>query len=100
MHGFLPTNKADLDARGWDAVDIVIVSGDAHVDHPSFGPILIAVWGVARFHAVSAGSAMRNRQQAARMAGLNDVSRLIASKPEIDEGLERRCHRAGDRQDI
>ncbi len=39
---FLPTTRADLDARGWDAVDIVIVSGDAHVDHPAFGPILIA----------------------------------------------------------
>ncbi|MBS1152710.1 MAG: Radical domain protein, partial [Myxococcaceae bacterium] len=42
MNGFLPTTRADLDARGWDAVDIVIVSGDAYVDHPSFGPILIA----------------------------------------------------------
>lgn len=41
-HPFLPTCRADLDARGWDAVDIVIVSGDAYVDHPSFGPVLIA----------------------------------------------------------
>ena len=32
---------ADLDARGWDAVDIVIVSGDAYVDHAAFGPVLI-----------------------------------------------------------
>jgi radical SAM superfamily enzyme YgiQ (UPF0313 family) len=39
---FLPTTRADLDARGWDAVDIVIVSGDAYVDHPAFGPVLIA----------------------------------------------------------
>jgi uncharacterized radical SAM protein YgiQ len=39
---FLPTSKADLDARGWDAVDVVIVSGDAYVDHPAFGPVLIA----------------------------------------------------------
>ncbi len=39
---FLPTCRADLDARGWDAVDIVIVTGDAYVDHPAFGPILIA----------------------------------------------------------
>ncbi|MEZ4472862.1 MAG: YgiQ family radical SAM protein [bacterium] len=41
-HPFLPTTRADLDARGWDAVDIVIVSGDAYVDHPAFGPVLIA----------------------------------------------------------
>lgn len=39
---FLPTTRADLDARGWDQVDIVIVSGDAYVDHPAFGPPLIA----------------------------------------------------------
>jgi uncharacterized radical SAM protein YgiQ len=39
---FLPTCRADLDARGWDQVDIVIVSGDAYVDHPAFGPVLIA----------------------------------------------------------
>ncbi len=39
---FLPTCRADLDARGWDAVDVVIVSGDAYVDHPAFGPVLIA----------------------------------------------------------
>ena len=40
-HRFLPMCRADLDARGWDAVDIVIVSGDAYVDHPAFGPVLI-----------------------------------------------------------
>src|SRR5207302_1872032 len=39
---FLPVSRADLDARGWDAVDVVIVSGDAYVDHPAFGPVLIA----------------------------------------------------------
>jgi len=41
-HPFLPTCRADLDARGWDEVDIVIVSGDAHVDHAAFGPVPIA----------------------------------------------------------
>ena len=41
-HPFLPTCRADLDERGWDEVDIVIVSGDASVDHPAFGPVLIA----------------------------------------------------------
>jgi uncharacterized radical SAM protein YgiQ len=39
---FLPVNRADLEARGWDHVDIVIVTGDAYVDHPAFGPVLIA----------------------------------------------------------
>jgi radical SAM superfamily enzyme YgiQ (UPF0313 family) len=39
---FLPTSRADLEARGWTELDIVIVSGDAYVDHPAFGPVLIA----------------------------------------------------------
>jgi len=39
---FLPTSRADLDARGWSQLDIVIVTGDAYVDHPAFGPVLIA----------------------------------------------------------
>lgn len=38
---FLPTCAADLEARGWDSIDILIVSGDAYVDHPAFGPVLI-----------------------------------------------------------
>src|SRR3954452_11767976 len=41
-HPFLPTTLAEVRARGWDAVDVVIVTGDAYVDHPSFGPVLIA----------------------------------------------------------
>ncbi len=39
---FLPTTLAEVHARGWDQLDIVIVSGDAYVDHPAFGPVLIA----------------------------------------------------------
>ncbi len=39
---FLPTTQDDLDARGWDALDVLIVTGDAYVDHPAFGPVLIA----------------------------------------------------------
>ncbi|MDQ3263429.1 MAG: YgiQ family radical SAM protein [Myxococcota bacterium] len=39
---FLPVCRADLDARGWDQLDIIIVTGDAYVDHPAFGPPLIA----------------------------------------------------------
>ena len=32
----LPATRAEMDRRGWDAVDIVLVSGDAYVDHPAF----------------------------------------------------------------
>ena len=41
-HPFLPTTMAEVKARGWDALDVVLVSGDAYVDHPAFGPVLIA----------------------------------------------------------
>ncbi|HYI02927.1 YgiQ family radical SAM protein [Hyalangium sp.] len=41
-HPFLPTTRADMQARGWEQLDIIIVSGDAYVDHPAFGPVLIA----------------------------------------------------------
>ena len=38
---FLPTTRAEMDALGWDSCDIVIVTGDAYVDHPSFGMAVI-----------------------------------------------------------
>jgi uncharacterized radical SAM protein YgiQ len=41
-HPFLPTTRADMEARGWQELDVIIVSGDAYVDHPAFGPPLIA----------------------------------------------------------
>jgi uncharacterized radical SAM protein YgiQ len=37
----LPTSRAEMDALGWDACDVVLVSGDAYVDHPSFGTALV-----------------------------------------------------------
>jgi uncharacterized radical SAM protein YgiQ len=42
LRGFLPTTRAEMEARGWDELDILIVSGDAYVDHPAFGAVLIA----------------------------------------------------------
>jgi uncharacterized radical SAM protein YgiQ len=38
---FLPTSRAEMDALGWDCCDIIIVTGDAYVDHPSFGMAVI-----------------------------------------------------------
>ena len=34
---YLPMSRAEMDALGWDACDVIIVTGDAYVDHPSFG---------------------------------------------------------------
>jgi uncharacterized radical SAM protein YgiQ len=38
---FLPTTADEMDALGWDSCDIVIVTGDAYVDHPSFGMAIV-----------------------------------------------------------
>ena len=38
---FLPMSRAEMDLLGWDSCDVIIVSGDAYVDHPSFGMAVI-----------------------------------------------------------
>lgn len=39
---FLPVTKEDMKTRGWDEADFVFVTGDAYVDHPTFGPALLS----------------------------------------------------------
>ncbi|MHC1789480.1 YgiQ family radical SAM protein [Solidesulfovibrio sp.] len=41
---FLPMTRAEMDRLGWDSLDILLVSGDAYVDHPSFGAPLLGRW--------------------------------------------------------
>ena len=38
---FLPMSRAEMTVLGWDACDVVLVTGDAYVDHPSFGMAII-----------------------------------------------------------
>lgn len=38
---FLPTTKKEVEARGWDAVDVILFTGDAYIDHPSFGAAVV-----------------------------------------------------------
>jgi uncharacterized radical SAM protein YgiQ len=38
---FLPTSRQEMDALGWDSCDVIVVTGDAYVDHPSFGMAVI-----------------------------------------------------------
>ena len=42
MNGFLPISKQDMTDRGWYYCDFLIVTGDAYVDHPSFGTAIIS----------------------------------------------------------
>ena len=47
---FLPMSRAEMDELGWDSCDIVIVCGDAYVDHPSFGMAVIGrLWEAQGF---------------------------------------------------
>ncbi|WP_027185477.1 YgiQ family radical SAM protein [Desulfovibrio inopinatus] len=41
---FLPMTRDEMDALGWDELDVLLVSGDAYVDHPSFGVPLLGRW--------------------------------------------------------
>ncbi len=42
MTGFLPINQAEMKERSWDYVDFALITGDAYVDHPSFGAAIIS----------------------------------------------------------
>ncbi|GAB4198139.1 MAG: YgiQ family radical SAM protein [Sandaracinaceae bacterium] len=49
---FLPTTREEMAARGWDELDVLIVNGDAYVDHPAFGGALIGRFLEARGYRV------------------------------------------------
>ena len=38
---FLPMSKSEMDALGWDSCDVILITGDAYIDHPSFGMALV-----------------------------------------------------------
>ena len=44
---FLPMSRAEMQALGWKELDVLLVNGDAYVDHPAFGPVLLGRWLVA-----------------------------------------------------
>jgi uncharacterized radical SAM protein YgiQ len=41
---FLPMSRGQMHRRGWDRADVILITGDAYVDHPSFGVALIGRW--------------------------------------------------------
>lgn len=41
LKAYLPTTRKELQLRGWDEVDVILFSGDAYIDHPSFGSAVI-----------------------------------------------------------
>lgn len=41
LSDWLPTTNKEVKIRGWEALDVILFSGDAYVDHPTFGPAVI-----------------------------------------------------------
>jgi uncharacterized radical SAM protein YgiQ len=69
LTAFLPTTRDEMNARGWDELDVLIVTGDAYVDHPAFGPVLIARFLAGRGYRVGVVAQPRwtNVEDIARM---------------------------------
>lgn len=42
LTSFIPTSRNEMDARGWEELDVLFISGDAYIDHPAFGTPLLA----------------------------------------------------------
>jgi uncharacterized radical SAM protein YgiQ len=66
---FLPTTREEMRARGWDQLDVLLINGDAYVDHPAFGAALIGRFLEARGFKVGIVSqpAWRNIEDIARL---------------------------------
>ena len=78
LTAFLPTTREEMAARGWDVLDVLVVTGDAYVDHPAFGPVL-----VARF---LAGRGLRVGIVAQpRWTGVEDIARM--GRPRLFVGV-------------
>ena len=67
---FLPTTRAEMDELGWDSCDVILVTGDAYVDHPSFGMAIVG-------RAARGAGLPRRHHRAARLAQRRRRSRAL-----------------------
>ena len=65
MNHFLPVTEQEMKDRGWEQVDFVYVTGDAYIDHPSFGPAIISRLLESRGYRVG----MIGKRRASRCSG-------------------------------
>ena len=75
---FLPTTRAEMEALGWDQCDVIIVTGDAYVDHPSFGMAVIGRVLEAQ-HTHKAPRAAVRRLGARAASGAQRCTRLLSA---------------------
>lgn len=67
---WLPTTKKEMEIRGWDCLDVILFSGDAYVDHPSFGAAVI--WAYTRSRRAACGDCSATRL-ARRLSGFQEI---------------------------
>lgn len=79
----LPMCRAHMDALGWNALDILLVSGDAYVDHPSFGVPLLGRWLVA--HGFRTGIVAQPRWDGTGDEALADITSM--GRPRLFAGV-------------
>ena len=72
---FLPTTRAEMDALGWDSLDVLLVTGDAYVDHPSFGVPLLGRWLVAHGYRVGVVAQPRWKNDEEALSDMNRMGR-------------------------
>jgi uncharacterized radical SAM protein YgiQ len=78
LKAFLPTTREEMQARGWAELDVLIVTGDAYVDHPAFGPVLVARFLAGRGYRVGIVAQPR-------WTGVEDIARM--GRPRLFVGV-------------
>lgn len=73
---FLPMTRAEMDRLGWEDLDVLLVTGDAYVDHPSFGAPLLGRWLTA--HGYKTGIIAQPRWETAEDVAAMGRPRLFA----------------------
>lgn len=75
---FLPMSRAEMEALGWEELDVLFISGDAYVDHYSLGSVLLARWLVA--HGFRAGLVCQPRWD-------SPADLLVMGRPRLFAGV-------------
>ena len=85
---FLPVSREDMARRGWDSYDFLLITGDAYVDHPSFGTAIIgrilegsgyrvAVLAQPDWHSAEAFAAL-GRPRLGVLIGAGNIDSMVA----------------------
>ena len=87
---FLPTTREEMEARGWDELDILIVTGDAYVDHPAFGAVA--------HRPLPRGARLQGRRHRAAATGDSPTTSRAWARRGCSSGVTRRQPRLDAQQ--